>query len=150
MNTIWHPILFPVAAAAATGMALVVLLAWYVSLRRGIWRLKTEVAANAENVEKFVSLTDEINALRTRVEEIEQRRGPIAEWTSEPASVHLNRRGQVLRLYRRGEPPSEIASCLGLSHGEVKLIIKIHEMARKEPSPENFPAGALISDKNAR
>lgn len=68
--------------------------------------------------------------MRLQIAGLETPRAPVPEWFPEPASVHLNRRGQVLRLYRRGESPEQIASTLSLSQGEVKLIIKVHQLSR--------------------
>jgi hypothetical protein len=39
--------------------------------------------------------------------------------------LSVNKRGQVLRLHRRGENPNQICASLGLSRGEVELILKV-------------------------
>ncbi len=48
-------------------------------------------------------------------------------WSGSP-SINLNRRGQVLRLFRRGDHPGQIASALSMRKGEVDLIINVHQM----------------------
>lgn len=86
----------------------------------------------------LTELALEIGRLRVRLEEVEQRKAPLSDWaTAEPSSVNLNRRGQVLRLYRRGDSVAHIASTLGLSTGEVALIVKVQEMAPPGRGQEN-------------
>jgi hypothetical protein len=46
----------------------------------------------------------------------------------ERGSLNLSRRSQALRLHRRGESPSEIASTMGIPVQEVRLLIKVHEI----------------------
>ena len=82
-----------------------------------------------------MALTQEINgmvkameSINLRLEELERRKTITIDGSAEPASVNLNRRGQVLRLSRRGDSAGQIASALGLSQGEVKLTLRVHEM----------------------
>jgi hypothetical protein len=89
----------------------------------------------------LTELASQIGQLRLRLEEVEQRKVPLSDWAAaEPSSVNLNRRGQVLRLYRRGDSVAHIASTLGLSTGEVALIVKVQEMtpgrAQENPGSE--------------
>jgi DNA-binding NarL/FixJ family response regulator len=58
------------------------------------------------------------------------RPAPVG-WAPEVAGVNLNRRGQVLRLRRRGRTVEEIASTLQMSRGEVELMVKVHELSQK-------------------
>ena len=71
------------------------------------------------------ALAMELHECRRRLTESEQRYSPVAESTSLPASLHLNRRGQVAQLFRRGQSPRSIASTFGMSQGEVKLMLKM-------------------------
>ena len=78
--------------------------------------------------ERMSELAKTINSLNLRLEEIERRQTITIDGSAEPASVNLNRRGQVLRLSRRGDSAGQIASALGLSQGEVKLTLRVHQM----------------------
>ena len=82
-------------------------------------------------------LNGRLESLESRVENACQQRQEYAEWMSEAESLNLNRRGQVLRLHRRGDSPSDIASSLRIGQGEVKLIIKIYELGRDFPETED-------------
>lgn len=105
---------------------LVALLFWS---KRRIQMLRQELAEYEVIPQTVSELASELKQAQIRLAELEETRSAMPEWHSEPA-VNLNRRGQVLRLYRRGEAMGQIASLLGLSHGEVKLIIKVHELSR--------------------
>lgn len=97
----------------------------------------------AATQEALTELASEVGQLRLRLNEVEQRRSPLSDWAAaEPAAVNLNRRGQVLRLHRRGDTVAHIASALGLSLGEVALIVKVQEMVPPGRSPDN-PASEL-------
>ena len=73
-------------------------------------------------------------ALAARLEGLEQhatdhRRQP-AEATTDAgrAALNLNKRAQVLRMHRRGDPPERIASLLEVPRQEVDLLIKVHRI----------------------
>jgi len=113
--------------------------ALYFNGRRHLARIRAEISENSNAAsEKTGQLTAELEKLNQRLETVEGRKTSLWDWTPEPTSVNLNRRGQVLRLYRRGDSAHEIASTLGLSQGEVALIVKVHELSRTKPEPQNF------------
>lgn len=95
-----------------------------------------QAASHRELAETVASLAAQLDEMRSQMAELEGPRTLLAEWFPETAAVNLNRRGQVLRLHRRGESPDDIASALSLSQGEVKLIIKVHQLSRNVAEPE--------------
>ena len=44
------------------------------------------------------------------------------------AALNLNKRAQVLRMHRRGDPPERIATLLEVPRQEVDLLIKVHRI----------------------
>ena len=44
------------------------------------------------------------------------------------AALNLNKRAQVLRMHRRGDPAERIASLLEVPRQEVDLLIKVHRI----------------------
>ena len=109
----------------------------------------------------------EIAALRRRLADVEaqcrQSESRARERADEPRAaaaeppgvpvrpgMNLNRRGQALRLYRRGETPAEIARLLAIPAGEVRLLLKVHQL-RLEQAPEGRESrlnpGAGSADK---
>jgi hypothetical protein len=75
-----------------------------------------------------------MEALSTRFESLEQqtealRRQPtVASPDAGKAALNLNKRAQVLRMHRRGDPPDRIASLLEVPRQEVDLLIKVHRI----------------------
>jgi DNA-binding NarL/FixJ family response regulator len=115
----------------APALALAAAAATYFTLLRK-FRAAESISANAlQNVALNIQkLEKEIKAYRERLEEAEQRHVPVPDHLAAPASIHLNRRGQVAQLHRRGETVPSIAVALGISQGEVKLLIKLHDLNR--------------------
>ena len=76
-------------------------------------------------------LAAEMHELRDRLGEREAERQTPAGWAQEVTGVNLNRRGQVLRLRRRGRTVEEIATTLQMPRGEVELMVKVHELSQR-------------------
>jgi DNA-binding NarL/FixJ family response regulator len=94
-------------------------------------------AVNAQQVSEMSSgLSARLSLCESRLASADRIRKDHAEWVSQAQSLNLNRRGQVLRLHRRGESAAEIASSLRMGQGEVKLIIKVYEISRATPGWE--------------
>jgi DNA-binding NarL/FixJ family response regulator len=116
------------AAGFLSLLALLLVIYLRFSMRREIERVRVESAQDASLPETVQEISHRLERLAARIEEIEQQRGPAFEWVPEPASLNLNRRGHVLRLYRRGDSIPQIAAALGLSQGEVELMVKVQGM----------------------
>ncbi len=146
MSAATSPYIVTVLACAGMVMALAAAVAQivlFISFKRKMCAQQEEIAAYDGIPQKLNELGKEIGQMQLRLDEIERRRTPLADWSPESASVHLNRRGQVLRLHRRGESSVQIASALGLVQGEVKLIIRLHELTRANPETEKTNQRAL-------
>jgi DNA-binding NarL/FixJ family response regulator len=98
-------------------------------------KLVVRALAGARDIEpleaKVVQMSVEMDELRERLGERDADRPAPAGWPQEVAGVNLNRRGQVLRLRRRGRTVEEIASTLEIPRGEVELMVKVHELSQK-------------------
>jgi len=127
----------PIAACGASVLVLCFCVLFFLLLKRQIRRVRQELAPDPAVPENLKELRSEIEQLSSRLSEVEQRRSPL-DWTPEPGSVNLNRRGQVLRLHRRGDSVAHIAQTLGLSQGEVELMVKLQQMAGAGPAQENI------------
>lgn len=155
-QTLVLPILVGLGLAVALVAGLSI--AFFLSSRKQLLSLREEIVSATAEPARLTEVASEIEQLQKRLVEVEERRSPLAaEWSSEPSSLNLNRRGQVLRLYRRGEPSAQIASALGLSQGEVTLIIKVHELTRsgageneKEKNDDRPLIPQRIFDTNTR
>jgi DNA-binding NarL/FixJ family response regulator len=129
-------VLLQIGFSCGLGLCLAILAVVVLAGRRERGRLLARIA------ESELAASEQVNAVRgemakivARLEEVEQVKNPLLMWAAQPAAVNLSRRGQVLRLHRRGSSIPEIASALKLSQGEVKLIIRVHNACR-EPEPQ--------------
>ncbi|MGA3024967.1 MAG: hypothetical protein ABSF98_09375 [Bryobacteraceae bacterium] len=114
----------PYVVLAAGLIACIVL---FLSLKLEL-RRQSGLSRGRNRLEETVDgLSAAFEQIRVRLEETTQPPPVSPVWSGNP-SVNLNRRGQVLRLFRRGDTPRQIASTLGMRQGEVDLIIKVHQM----------------------
>lgn len=140
MNTVAILAGASVVLGAAAGAGVVALLLYF---GRNLRVLREKMSAFEAVPQKWGELGEVMNAMEGRIADLEEGRTPPAEWFSEAGPVNLNRRGQVLRLHRRGESAGQIASVLGLSQGEVKLIVKVHDLGRAGVEAEKCEARTL-------
>jgi hypothetical protein len=92
--------------------------------------LALSIVANEQLSRDTKVLNARLAALEARLNNIDQSRKEHSEWLSQAEGLNLNRRGQVLRLHRRGDSASDIASTLRMGKGEVQLMIKVYELGR--------------------
>lgn len=103
---------------------------WLYLRQRGQLR-SLALQTNPQQVSEMTSsLSARLALCEARLDSADRSRKDYIDWVSQAQSLHLNRRGQVLRLHRRGDSAAEIASSLHMGHGEVKLMIKIFELSR--------------------
>jgi len=77
---------------------------------------------------RLAEVLEAAQRLRTEREE-------VARPTPVPAvgqPLNLNKRGQVLRMRRRGENPETIAAALSIPQNEVDLLLKVHQMSLEQ------------------
>jgi hypothetical protein len=68
-------------------------------------------------------------------EQLRREREEAPQSTPAPAAsqaLNLNKRGQVLRMRRRGEKPETIAAALSIPRNEVDLLLKVHQMSLEQ------------------
>ena len=120
----------------ATGLIACIVL--FLSLKLELRRRSGEPGSRHRVEETVDGLSTAFEQIRARLEEAMQPQAVATAWSGTP-SINLNRRGQVLRLSRRGDTPRQIASTLGLRKGEVDLIIKVHQMVLSSASGGRVP-----------
>ena len=143
--------LWPDVAFVSGAIACVALVGLYWKLKRTFREGRATSASSVEELSTGLEAANhELEKLSRRIYEVEQRYTPAAEYTSEAASVNLTRRGQVIQLHRRGKEPPAIASALKVSQGEVKLIIKIHDLTQPGLSGQTSQGFPLKSRRSVR
>jgi hypothetical protein len=106
-------------------------LSFFRSLKAEIRGLGERAEEAGELAAKLRQLAAEVEHIRVRLSECEPVRNAASGWPlPEPAAVNLNRRGQILRLHRRGKSVPEIASALHVSQGEIELLVKVHDISQ--------------------
>jgi hypothetical protein len=106
------------------------------------------VAADVRNREKATqNLASELEAqallarqMSIDLEELRKRVGDQNEvipaappfWGNAEIPVNLNRRGQIIRLARKGKSVAEIAQDLNVAQGEVELLLKVHDLSHQK------------------
>jgi|ERR1700680_17328 len=73
-------------------------------------------------------LKAKVQELSLRVHDTEERLGIVVLPLTPKASLNLNKRTQVIRMSRRGEPEENIAASLSIPRKEVELLLKVHRL----------------------
>jgi hypothetical protein len=75
---------------------------------------------------RVTQLAETAEQLKAQLAEMEK-----PQWV--PAQpLNLNKRGQILRMRRRGERPETIAGALALPRNEVELLLKVHDLSQEQ------------------
>lgn len=122
MNLTWIASPLTLIALSGAGMAACVFL--FVTLKKEIAETG---AAYRDRIAALETALKELGAsldqLKRDLAEAEAR----AEAAARPVTgMNLNKRGQALRMHRRGETPDQIAAALGVPVNEVELLLKVH------------------------
>ncbi len=123
----WRTIVHPVEVGGFLTVAGACLLYAFV-LHLKLRALVISAREQRETLEsRIAQANDAVEKLRTQVEQAAQE-SPVPVLPAGGA-LNLNRRGQVLRMRRRGESPETISGALGIARNEVDLLLKVHELA---------------------
>jgi hypothetical protein len=118
------PILISSIAAAAAALAGVAFV---------LFRLYSQLKQLREKQQASVTAAD-LSEFREGLAEIARRVSLVeTDLAAVPAmprgAINVSKRGQVIRLHRRGDDTAEIATAVGLRRSEVDLIIKMQKLA---------------------
>jgi hypothetical protein len=97
-------------------------------------RSKAEMVRDLETHAQLIrQMSTDIEELRKRLSERNEQMGPsLPLWSSADVPVNLNRRGQIIRLSRKGKSIPEIAQDLNVAQGEVELLLKVHDLSQQK------------------
>jgi hypothetical protein len=138
MNLIEQVLLSPGLPYVVLAVGLIACILLFLSLKLELRRRPGASSGTNQMEETVDGLSAAFEQIRTRLEDAMQPPVVASSWSGSP-SVNLNRRGQVLRLFRRGDTPRQIASTLSMRQGEVDLIIKVHKMVLSSASGGKAP-----------
>jgi len=104
--------------------------------------LKCEIAAQQKLTQQqekafaaaVAAVRAEFDSVRAEVREMQEHTGMLVAPAPARSGLNLNKRGQVLQMYRRGQAPEQIAASLGLPLSEIELLIKVHQIVLEQVS----------------
>ena len=119
--------LIPLAPYVLLAATSIVGLLYIACLEKELSSLKSRLRKPRE-VESALnlSLKAKLEDLTARLQDAEDRAGIVIPPAPPRASLNLNKRTQVIRMSRRGEPAENIAASLSIPRREVDLLIKVY------------------------
>jgi len=117
----------PLAPYVLLAAITIVGLLYFASVERELGRLKARLRGSAKMEPALSeSLQTKLDDLAARVQDAESRAGIVVSPAPPKASLNLNKRTQVIRMSRRGEPAENIAASLSIPRREVELVLKVY------------------------
>lgn len=127
MSSDWLPLIHPLelyGVLALTGTCLLYALLLHVKLRL-LGRRSREQREYFEG--RLAQVLEATERLRSERDEAATPAVPPVR-----QAINLNKRGQVLRMRRRGEKPETIAAALQIPRNEVDLLFKVHQLSLEQ------------------
>ena len=134
---------FIVPALLILALSFVVLTGFCVYGYRALRQQFDQLVFDSEKVaslsENLVEAAKQLDRFCSHLREPERLENLQPTTCTAPAPANPNSRAQVMRLYRSGESVSSIASALGVSQGEVKLMVKVQELLSENSNGGRSP-----------
>ena len=128
MTMDWLPLIQPLEIFAVLALSATSLLYAFL-LHLNMRAMARRGREDRENLERrLAGVLEATERLRAPREEV-ARPSPVPA-AGQP--LNLNKRGQVLRMRRRGENPETIAAALSIPQNEVDLLLKVHQMSLEQ------------------
>ncbi|MDX2151336.1 MAG: hypothetical protein SFV54_11425 [Bryobacteraceae bacterium] len=116
----------------------------FVTVKRELWKAR-RISDDERNrfQDSLLKLQMELESLKASAlaspQPPEMERAASAPLTP---GMNLNKRAHVLRMYRRGDRPDQIAAALSLPQNEVDLLLKVHRVTVASTPPAAAAAAA--------
>jgi hypothetical protein len=124
-------IFIPIAPYLFITAGLSACLYMFYSLQRELHELSARCAKQQAEIDAAKEAARQIDEMRAELREAEQRTAQLIPPPPLKSGLNLNKRTQVIRMFRHGSGEELIASKLGLPRNEVKLLLKVHNLAVK-------------------
>ena len=105
----------------------------FVSFESEIRRLKSRLRHPAVDQTPLRDLNRKLEEFSGRLRDAEERAGITMPAPTGRASLNLNKRTQIIRMSRRGEPTEKIATSLSVPRREVELLLKVYGLVWNSP-----------------
>lgn len=134
--------MLPIPILVALIAAPVLVLAALAGVLYRLWSRVREVRENQSaclTAQDLTELRDALAEVGRRVSLLETDMAAVPSMPK--GTINVSKRGQVIRLHRRGDDTAEIAAAVGLRRAEVDLIVKLQKLAGSSAlNPESRPA----------
>lgn len=115
----------------------------FVTLKREISLLGMRLGKRDASIEEAQqTVLARVEEFRRELQCAEQRTAQLVPPPPLRSGLNLNKRTQVIRMFRHGEAEAIIASKLGLPRNEVNLLLKVHKLAVNGPAILDSPDAA--------
>ena len=142
MDLLTHPAFGYGLLALAIGLCTFL----FITLKQDLHRVHTSHARAEKHLEGLVdNVTLELSSLRKSVHDVEIKASALPQMADPRPGMNVSRRGQVLRMHKRGERPEQIATALGLPLNEVELLLKVSRAPLGHSISTFVAAGSLPS-----
>jgi hypothetical protein len=142
LSYFFHPVSQYAVLAAAFAICLVLLFRARTTI--GVLQENLNRAAE-ESKERHELLRGAIGRLEAQVRELEEQ-SRLSAGASVKSMVNINKRTQALRMFRAGETPQRIATALGMSRGEIDLLVRVQGIVLNSYETGNGPDGKSEHD----
>ena len=126
-------ILQPAAQYGVAGLGLGFCLYLFLTLKCEMRALEKRGRARESTLEGAVAaVRATLEEARGELRNLQEQAGMLVPPAPAKSGLNLNKRGQVLQMYRRGQAPEQIARSLGLPLTEIDLLIKVHRIVLEQ------------------
>ena len=130
--------ILPLAPYVLIALNSIVCIFFFLCLENEIRLLKKETGQPGKHKDTTLQdLKAKVEDLSQRLLDAEERAGIVALPPAPKASLNLNKRTQVIRMSRRGEPTENIAASLSIPRKEVELLLKVHSLVLNSSAIRN-------------
>lgn len=127
--------LIPLAPYLLTAAGMAACLCIFCSLKQELAVLRARLRRHDGDIARSSRrVLDELEEIRAQLREAEERTAQLVPPPPVRSGLNIHTRTQAIRLFRRGEEDREIALKLGLPLYEVRLLLKVHNLAVNGPA----------------
>jgi len=125
---ILHPVVSYVLLALSLGLCTFL----FLTLKRDLRVLEKKHARQCRQLAACLEqMGTRLGEIERQFREVEEQVSAAPTFTPPRPGVNLTRRTQILRMFRRGERPEQIAAALSVPQNEVDLLLKVHRVAQR-------------------
>lgn len=125
MDWITHPLTYYILLSAGLSLSLFL----FVSVKKENADLRKQLSEERRQInETMDSFRASMSRLELALEDTPEALPVPVFPPPSPVSMNINKRGQALRMHRRGESLEQIASALQMPRSEVELLLKVHRV----------------------